>query len=198
VVTGVSGHAERGPFAIYARAEYQRAASSPGYSVSAQQAIQNFDRSREAWQLAPGDAMPSPLNFNPASVSRLRSIEGYVALNFANWQISAGQQSLWWGPDRTTSLILSNNAAATPMVRIARAKPALLPSVLGYLGPIHFDAFLARQGGIHYVALGKTFVLHGDQNSALTNAATATDDRPTRPVDCLPADRPSSLEPTSR
>ena len=167
-VAGVSGHAERGPFAIYAQGEYQRAASNPAYSASAQQAIETFDLTTEAWQLPPGTAAPPPFDFNPGSVSRFRLIEGYAALNLANWQISAGQQSLWWGPNRTTSLILSNNAAAMPMIRVARAKPAQLPSFLRYLGPIHFDAFLARQGGIHYVALGETFVLNGNQNTALT------------------------------
>ena len=167
-VAGVSGHAERGPFAIYARGEYQRAASIPAYGASTQQAIQSFDMLRAGWQLKSGAAVPPVLNYNPASVSRFRLIEGYAALNLANWQISAGQQSLWWGPDRTTSLMLSNNAAAMPMIRIARAKPIFLPSVLGYIGPIHVDAFLARQGGIHYVALGQTFVLNGNQNSGIT------------------------------
>jgi hypothetical protein len=167
-VAGLSGHAEHGPFSIYLRGEYQHAASSPAYSASAQQTIEAFDSTTEGWQLSPGAAAPLPFNFNPASASRFRLIEGYAAVNLANWQISAGQQSLWWGPDRTTSLILSNNAAAMPMIRIGRATPAKLPGFLGYLGPLHFDAFFARQGGIHYVALGPKFVLDGNQSNALT------------------------------
>ena len=167
-VAGFSGYAEQGPFAIYARGEYQRAASSPAYSAAAQQTIEGFDQTTEGWQLAPGAAAPPVFNFNPGSVSRARLIEAYAVLNFADWQISVGQQSLWWGPDRTTSLILSDNAAAMPMIRLARAKPAELPGFLGYLGPIHFDLFLARQGGIHYAAVGETFVLHGSPNDALT------------------------------
>ncbi len=167
-IAGFSGHAEHGPFAIYTRAEYQHAASSPAYSAPVQQEIVTFDETREAWQPAPGAALPSVFNFNPAPVDRFRLIEGYAALNLADWQISAGQQSLWWGPHRTTSLILSNNAAAMPMIRIARTTPLELPSLLEFLGPVHFDAFLAREGGIHYVALGETFVLHGDQKDALT------------------------------
>ena len=33
---------------------------------------------------------------------------------------------------------------------------------------VHLDAFLARQGGIHYVGLGPTFTLYGSPNQALT------------------------------
>ena len=167
-VTGISGHAERGPFAIYLRGEYQHGAANTAYSLAAQQTIIRFDELIEAWTTAPGAALPGVFNYNPAAASRPRFIEAYAAVNLANWEISAGQQSLWWGPDRTTSLILSNNAAAMPMIRIARSTPAHLPGFLGHLGPFHFDSFLARQGGIHYVALGPTFILHGSQSSPLT------------------------------
>ncbi len=167
-ITGLSGHAEHGPFTLYVRGEYQHGAANAAYSPSAQATIVAFDKYFEAWSTAPGAAQPGVFNYNPASASRPRFIEAYVAVNLAHWQISAGQQSLWWGPDRTTSLILSNNAAAMPMIRIARSEPARLPGFLGLLGPVHLDAFLARQGGIHYVALGSSFVLHGSESSPLT------------------------------
>jgi hypothetical protein len=167
-ITGFSGHAERGAFAIYARGEYQHGASNFSYSAATTQAIVAYDEYFESWTTAPGAALPGAFNYNPASASHPRFVEAYATVNLANWQISAGQQSLWWGPDRTTSLILSNNAAAMPMIRIARAAPAHLPGFLEKLGPFHFDAFLARQGGIHYVALGTTFILHGSPNTAVT------------------------------
>jgi hypothetical protein len=167
-IVGFAAFAEAGPLAVYGRAEYQHAGSSPTYSASATQAILDYDRINESWQLAAGAATPPIFNFNPAPVSRVRLVEGYAAVNLANWQFSAGQQSLWWGPNRTTSLILSNNAAAMPMIRVARAKPAQLPGVFSHLGPFRIDAFLARQGGIHYVALGPTFVLFGSPQKALT------------------------------
>lgn len=167
-VSGFSAYGEKGPFAIYARGEYQYAASSPAYSAAIQQAIVNYDETVEGWTMAPGAALPPPFNFNPAGASRERLIEGYASLSLANWQLSFGQQSLWWGPDRTTSLILSNNAAAMPMLRIARVKPIQLPRFLGWAGPLHFDAFMAREGGINFVALGTNFVLTGNPNKALT------------------------------
>jgi len=167
-VAGLSGHAERGPFAIYVRGEYQHGAANAPYSLAAQQSIAGLDELYEGWTTAPGVPLPGVFNYNPDAASRPRFIEAYAAVNLANWQFSAGQESLWWGPDRSTSLMLSNNAAAMPMIRIARSTPAHLPGFLEHLGPFHFDAFLARQGGIHYVALGPTFILHGSDSSPIT------------------------------
>ena len=155
-IIGVSGRSEAGPLAFYFRGEYQYAGAIPVYSTAAQQAISAEDQLPFGWNIRSG------------TTSRVRPVEAYAALNLANWQISFGQQSLWWGPDRTTSLILSNNAEAMPMLRVARAKPFKMPSFLGWLGPGHFDAFLSRQGGIHYVGLGANFIIHGNPNQALT------------------------------
>jgi Capsule assembly protein Wzi len=154
-ITGVSGRAEAGPLAFYIRGEYQYAAAMPAYSEAAQQAI------------AASDGLPFGWNLRFGTTSRVRPIEVYASLNLSNWQISFGQQSLWWGPDRSTSLILSTNAAAMPMLRIDRIRPTRLPSFLSLLGPIHFDFFLARQGGIHYVGLGPTFTIHGNASQPL-------------------------------
>ena len=155
-IIGVSGRVEAGPLAFYMRGEYQFAGTMPAYTAAAQQAI------------SAEDGLPFGWNIRSGSTSRFRPIEVYAALNLANWQVSFGQQSLWWGPDKTTSLILSNNAEAMPMLRVTRAKPFKLPGFLGWLGPGHVDAFLARQGGIHYVGLGPNFTIHGSSSQALT------------------------------
>jgi hypothetical protein len=154
-ITGVSGRAEAGPLAFYIQGEYQYASAMPVYSAEVQQTLSAYDGLPFGWNLRFG------------TTSRVRPIEAYVALNVANWQFSFGQQSLWWGPDRSTSLILSNNAAAMPMLRIARVKPAKLPGILNVFGPLHFDAFFSRQGGIHYVGLGPTFTLYGSASQPL-------------------------------
>ena len=155
-ITGTSGRAEVGPLAFYIRGEYQYASAMPAYSAEAQQTIAAYD------------GLPFGWNMRFGTTSRIRPIEAYAALNLANWQISFGQQSLWWGPDRTTSLILSNNAAAMPMLRLARIKPAKMPGILNLFGPVHFDAFFSRQGGVHYVGLGPTFTLYGSASQPLT------------------------------
>lgn len=155
-IVGASVRAEAGPLAFYLGGEYEYAGGTAAYSPAAQQAISAEDYLPFGWNLRLG------------TTSRPRPVEAYAAINLANWQISFGQQSLWWGPDRTTSLILSNNAEAMPMLRLARVKPFKMPSFLGWLGPVHFDSFFSRQGGIHYVGLGPDFIIHGDASHALT------------------------------
>jgi hypothetical protein len=154
-ITGVSGRAEWGPFSYYLRGEYQYASAMPAYNAEAQQTIED------------SDGLPFGWNLRSGTTSRMHLIEAYTALNLANWQISFGQQGLWWGPDRTTSLILSNNAEAMPMLRFARVRPAILPGILKVAGPVHFDFFFSREGGIHYVGLGETFTLYGSPSHAL-------------------------------
>lgn len=160
-VSGVSARAVAGPFAIYLRGEYQYAAAMPTYNVSAQAAIVAFD------SMYLQGTMPFGWNLRSGITNRPRFIEAYAAANIANWQISFGQQALWWGPGRSTSLTLSNNAEALPMLRFARVKPIRMPGKLAWVGPVHLDAFFARQGGIHYVALGPSFALYGSSSHAL-------------------------------
>jgi hypothetical protein len=155
-ITGVSTRAEVGFLSFYLRGEYQYAAAMPTYNATAQAAIAAYDGLPFGWNLRFG------------TTGRIRLLEGYAVANLSNWQISFGQQSLWWGPDKSTSLILSNNASAMPMLRLTRVKPFFMPGWLRVAGPVHFDSFFSREGGIHYVALGSAFTLHGDASHGLT------------------------------
>ena len=114
-VAGISGRAEAGPLAFYVRGEYQHAAGMPNYSPELAQTIASYD--------------PLPANsvatFNTAN--RVRLLDAYVALNVANWEFTAGLQSLWWGPDYGTSLMMSNNAQPMPMLRVGRITPLRIP-----------------------------------------------------------------------
>ncbi len=154
-IAGISERAEAGPLAFYMRGEYQYASEIPAYNANAQQAIAAYD------------GLPFGWNDRLGTTSRVRPVEAYVSLNASDWQFSFGQQSLWWGPDRTTSMMLSNNASAMPMLRIARVKPLAVP----LLGPMHFNFFLAREGGVHYVGVGTpatpTFSIHGTASQPL-------------------------------
>ncbi len=156
-VAGFAGHAQYGPFAVYADAEHQYASALPAYNQAAQQAIAYADPQ-------PSTVLPYGWNLRTGTTDRLRLLEAYAAINLHNWQLSFGQQALWWGPDRSTSLILSNNAAAMPMLRLTRVKPVAIP----LLGPMHFEAFMAREGGVHYVGLGPTFAVYGSPSQPLT------------------------------
>jgi hypothetical protein len=155
-IAGFSGRAADGPFALYVSAEYQYASPIPKYNLAAQQALLSSDPQ-------PG-TLPYGWNLRFGTANRIRPLEAYAALNLHNWQLSFGQQALWWGADRSTSLMLSNNAAPMPMLRLTRVKPLNWP----FFGPVHFDVFMARQGGIHYVGLGEGFALFGSPSQALT------------------------------
>jgi hypothetical protein len=158
-IGGLSGRAEVGPFAFYAQGEYQYASAIPAYNLTAQQAI------------AASDGIPYGWANRIGTTSRMRPVEAYAAVNLSDWQLSFGQQSLWWGPDRSTSMILSNNAEALPMLRLARVRPAKLPGIFGALGPVRWDSFFAREGGVHYVrTLSPALVVHGDAAHALSPA----------------------------
>lgn len=158
VISGLAARAEAGPLAFYFRGEYQYAAalSTSIYSPVAQQA------------LVDSDLLPFGWNLRYGHTSRVRPIEAYVTLNLHNWQLSFGQQTLWWGPGRTTSLIWSTNAASVPMLRLDSVKPFYLPGPLRVAGPLRFDVFIGRQGGVHFLELGPNFTLYGTQNAAIT------------------------------
>lgn len=149
-ITGFSSRATAGPFAIYVRGEYQYGSSSQEYTAAQAQFIADFDQ--------------LPLNSVPTfgQTSHLRTVEAYAGFNIADWQFTFGQQSLWWGANRSTSILLSNNAEAIPMLRIDRVSPMRLPGPLGLLGPLSVSAFLGRMGGTKYLRLGPDFELYGD------------------------------------
>src|SRR5579862_1475487 len=149
-ITGGSSQAAAGPFTIYVRGEYQYGSSSQEYTPAQAQYIADFDQ--------------LPLNSVPTfgQTSHFRTVEAYAGLNLADWQFTFGQQSLWWGANRSTSILLSNNAEAIPMLRVDRVSPMRLPGPLGLLGPISVSGFLGRMGGTKYLRLGPDFELYGD------------------------------------
>jgi hypothetical protein len=153
VVAGFSSHAETGPLALYVRGEYQYASSIPAYSSDVQQA------------LALSDGLPVGSAPTFGTTNRVRPIEAYVSLNLSNWQLSFGQQSLWWGPERSNALLISNNAEAMPMLRLSRVSPLEVP----LLGAVRAEAFLSRDGGARFLRLGPDFVLTGDANHSLND-----------------------------
>jgi hypothetical protein len=167
-VSGLSGWAAYGPFAVYADGEYQHSPSAPALPFSAreQMTIEDFSRGsvpRSLWPLPPD----SPI----ASVNQTRLLDAYVALNFSNWQLSYGNQSLWWGPSQGGALMYSDNARPLRMFRINRVAPFTLPSVLSVFGPIRIEAFFGQYSGYEFVfapsSAGGTLV--GSYGQSLSN-----------------------------
>jgi len=139
-VDGFSAWTTAGRWVSYVRAEYQHSPSAPALPDGSRQFIASVDN-------IPGVPPATPIS----SVNRVRLLDAYVGMNFENWQVSFGKQSLWWGPIEGGPLMFSDNAEPVNMFRINRVSPFKLPSVLGWLGPIRLEWFLGQFGGHEFV-----------------------------------------------
>jgi len=148
-VAGLSGWGTYGPLAVYVRGEYQHSASAPALPLSAREAISVADFSRIG--LPPGTILPVPPDTPISAFNEGRFLDAYVALNLSDWQLSYGNQSLWWGPSQGGPMMFSDNAAPLRMFRVNRVTPFTLPSVLGLLGPMRLEAFIGQYSGYEFV-----------------------------------------------
>jgi hypothetical protein len=137
---GTSGWAVAGPFVIYGRGEYERAPSGPALSAAALSFISTKD-------YLPQNAPILPI----AATSRFRLLDAYVGMNVANWQVSFGKQSLWWGPSTGGTMAFTDNAAPLNMLRLNRVSPFRLPWIFSYLGDLRLDFFLGQMSGQHFI-----------------------------------------------
>ncbi len=160
VITGVSGSGVVGPFAFYARGEYQYAPYVIPFSASTLQAMANADFLSD---FGPNYMPPGyGSSFNTNSYSRFTLLEGYASLTFHNVQFSFGKQSAWLGPGEAGALIYSDNAAPIPMFRIDDVKPYRIPLISKLLGPAHSVFFLGQLSGATWVYQPPT--LYGPNN----------------------------------
>lgn len=143
MAAGTSAWAIAGPFVIYARGEYQYAASGPAPSAAALGFISTTDS-------LPSHAPSIPI----ALTSRFRALDAYVGVNLANWQMSFGRQSLWWGPSAGGSMAFTDNIEPIDMFRVNRVSPVHLPWIFGYLGNLRLDFFLGRLTGQEFINNG--------------------------------------------
>jgi Capsule assembly protein Wzi/PAP2 superfamily len=147
-VTGLSGWAADGPFVVYARGELQHAPSAPALPVTARDTISSEDFSQLAYIIS---TPPVPPDTPVPPFNQGRFLDAYVGMNFSDWQITYGNQSLWWGPSQGGPLMFSNNAQPMRMFRVDRATPFRLPSFLGVLGPMRIEAYVGQYSGYDFV-----------------------------------------------
>lgn len=145
-VSGLSGWAADGPFTVYAKGEFQHSPSSPALPLTARDAISQADFGRVGLPLP-----PVPPDSPTPAFDQGRFLDTYVAMNLSDWQLSYGNQSLWWGPSQGGPMMFSNNAAPIRMFRVNRVTPFTLPSFLGFLGPMRVEAFLGQYSGYQFV-----------------------------------------------
>jgi membrane-associated phospholipid phosphatase len=134
-VAGFSGWATSGRWVVYARGEYQHAPSGPENSAAVQNAIDTID-----------DNPGLPASLQPAR-NQARLLDAYVGLNLADWQLSYGQESQWWGPSESGPLLFTDNASPIRMFHIDRVSPFRLPWMGRVLGPMRWDAFFGKLQG---------------------------------------------------
>ncbi|MGH9495043.1 MAG: capsule assembly Wzi family protein [Candidatus Sulfotelmatobacter sp.] len=142
-VSGTSAWAVAGPFVIYARGEYQYSPSGPAPS----QGVLDFISSADSLP-------PNAPSFPTAATTRFRLLDAYIGMNLANWQISYGKQSLWWGPSAGGTMAFTDNTAPLNMFRINRVSPFRLPGVFSYLGDLRLDFFLGQLTGQEFLNNG--------------------------------------------
>jgi len=146
-VSGLSGWASDGPFAVYARGEFQHSPSAPPLPLTARMAISEADFSHSAATVS----FPVPPDTPAPAFNQGRFLDTYVAMNLSDWELSYGNQSLWWGPEQGGPLMFSDNAEPVRMFRINRVTPFTLPGFLGVLGPIRVEAFVGQFSGYQFV-----------------------------------------------
>jgi hypothetical protein len=162
-VSGLSGWASYGPLAVYARGEFQHSPSAPALPLTARYAISQADFSQSGVS-AP---FPLPPDTPTASFNQGRFLDTYVALNLSDWQLSYGNQSLWWGPSQGGPMMFSDNAAPIRMFRVDRVTPFRLPSILGLLGPMRSEAFIGQYSGYEFLNSPPPFGLTGQYGQSL-------------------------------
>lgn len=135
LIDGASASATFGSLFFYIQAEYQHSPSAPALSND----VRTFIAARD--EVAPPPAMPFP------AINQFVLLDAYAGINLHGWQLTFGNQSLSWGPGVGGSLLLSNNAAPFPMLRLMPEKPLEVPGVSKVLGPIILDQFFGRLSG---------------------------------------------------
>ena len=133
-VSGFTAHAVAGPLSFALQGEYQHAPAIPQYSPPLQQAI------------AAADAT-APFPAGRSAVDRFDILTGTVALQYRNFQISAGKQSEWWSVTGSDPLLLSNNAEPFFAVKLDNVSPYRFPLLSKFLGDARSEYFFGRLDG---------------------------------------------------
>lgn len=136
-VTGITADAEAGPVSIYFRGEYQHSPAMPSESAQTLAAT------------AVADYAP-PLADGTGGTSQVELLDSMASVNLNNVQLSFGVQSAWLGPGESGALLLSDNAAPFPMLKIDDVAPHRIPGLSRILGPFRAEFFVGQLSGQHW------------------------------------------------
>jgi Capsule assembly protein Wzi/PAP2 superfamily len=147
-ISGFSAHADAGPLSFALRAEYQHSPAIPAYSTTVQQAIANAD-----------STLPVP--GGRQQIDRVDLLDSTIALQFNNFQISAGKQSGWWSMTQAGPLLLGDNAEPMVAIKLDNVSPYHLPLLSRIFGDARSEYFLGRLDGHQYEFDGSSNQLLG-------------------------------------
>jgi capsule assembly protein Wzi/PAP2 superfamily protein len=133
-ISGFTAHAVAGPLSFAMQGEYQHSPAIAQYSVPQQQAIALADAT-------------APFPWGRSAVNRFDVLSGAVALQFHNFQISAGKQSEWWSVTGADPLLLSNNAEPFLAIKLDNVSPYHFPLLSKFLGDARSEYFFGRLDG---------------------------------------------------
>jgi capsule assembly protein Wzi len=137
-VTGFSAFGTFNRFSGYFRGEYQQAGGRGPYSED----VRRFVAESDGIPLQPSLAVRGTNKFDP--------LEMYIGAQLGIFDITAGMQSFWWGPGEASAFHFSNNAEPMYALRVAQARPVLLPGPLRVLGRIRTQFLFGRLSGHQY------------------------------------------------
>jgi Capsule assembly protein Wzi/PAP2 superfamily len=136
-IAGFRADAEAGPVAFYFSGEYQHAPAMPSDPPSVLAAI------------GAADGTPPLANGSP-TINRFQVLDSMASLNINNVQISVGNQSQWMGSGESGPLLLSDNIAPFPAVKIDTVAPQEIPGLSRLLGPLRTEFFIGQLSGQHW------------------------------------------------
>lgn len=158
---GTTGRAGYGPWFAAWRVEYQGAPGRGAYAESVRETIAALDRNPVA----------GPVGLPP--VNRVRLVEAQVGFQWRGLRLSAGRQSLYWGPAEQAPLSFSSNAEPPLHLRL-ETDPFRLPGPLTRLGVVRGAFVVGKLAGHSYTwrpwfnAQKVTFKLSGDLEFGFT------------------------------
>lgn len=74
----------------------------------------------------------------------LELIAAYGKVGLGPFEVQAGRDSLWWGPARHGSILMSTNAKPFTMIQVTNPQPIQLPWIFRVLGPVRGQWFLTE------------------------------------------------------
>ena len=144
---GFSTIAEKGPFSIYVRAEYQHAPHFTGYTFAQASALSKVDEIDYNGTNRPNSTIPEGVQ---PSQNNFRILEATASAHVYGHEISLGKSDAWLGPGLGGAMAWSNNAENMYSFRINRVEPLWIPGVSRIFGNFRYDFFIGSLKGHTY------------------------------------------------